>query len=68
MAPQWVLASYSCIIGKTEFVNARKDEVKWTLYAGSSSLDENNLHEPNVQQIDIAQIYTYPQVNLAICE
>lgn len=63
MAPQWVLASYSCIIGQTEFVNARKDEVKWTLYAGSSSFDENNLQEPNTQQIDIAQIYTYPQVN-----
>lgn len=63
VAPQWALASYSCIIGKTEFVNARKNEVKWTLYAGSSSFDESNLQKMNNTQIaDIAQIYTYPQV------
>lgn len=57
VAPMWALASYSCIVGKTEFFNARKEDVFWTLRAGSIHVNDSD-----VQQVSVERIVTYPQV------
>jgi hypothetical protein len=60
VAPRWALASYSCIIGQTEFINGRGTELSWTLFSGSSEFDES-VNNTNVQTVHVKQIVVYPQ-------
>lgn len=54
VAPQWALASYSCIAGKSEFFNRRKDDVQWTLQVGNIGQQ---------QFVPVETTLTYPQVH-----
>ena len=65
VAPKWALASYSCIIGKTEFVSRRKDDISWWLYTGISHFDSSS-DLPNTQRVEVARIYAYPQVSFPL--
>lgn len=56
IAPQWALASYSCISGKTEFFNTRKEDVVWTLHAGSSLFNDSQ-----AERITVERLIPYPQ-------
>lgn len=61
VAPQWALASYSCIIGQTEFFNARKEEIAWTLHVGSIQFNDSD-----AQRVAVDRIIAYPQVMVLI--
>lgn len=53
VAPQWALASYSCVMGKSKKITENED-VPWRLQVGSSVNE--------TIQVPIARIYKYPQV------
>ena len=65
VSPMWVLASYSCVIGKTEFIYRNEEHnIKWSLYAGASAFkDDNKANDTVAQIVNISQIVEYPQVN-----
>lgn len=56
VAPQWALASYSCLFGNAVSTSSLPNEISWTLQVGGN--DENT-----TQKLNIDRIYTYPQVN-----
>lgn len=56
VAPQWALASYSCLFGNAVSASSIVfNEISWTL-----QVDGND--EQSNQKLNIDRIYTYPQV------
>lgn len=56
VAPQWALASVSCMFGNAVSASSISNEISWILQVEGS--DENS-----TQKLNIERIYTYPQVN-----
>lgn len=54
VAPKWALASYSCVMGKSEKI-IENENVPWTLYVGGSTVNKT-------VQVPIVRIFKYPQV------
>lgn len=56
VAPQWALASVSCMFGNAVSAPSISNEISWTL-----QVEGNDEH--SIQKLNIERIYTYPQVN-----
>lgn len=54
VAPQWALASYSCVMGKSKKITENED-VPWRLQVGTTVNE--------TIQVPIVRIYKYPQVS-----
>lgn len=69
ISPMWVLASYSCVIGKTEFIYRNEEHnIKWSLYAGSSVFEDDfKTNETVAQLANVSHIVEYPQVFYHSC-
>uniref|UniRef100_A0A182UJ58 Scavenger receptor class A n=1 Tax=Anopheles melas TaxID=34690 RepID=A0A182UJ58_9DIPT len=68
VSPRWALASYTCIMGKTEFVNNRNvGDMSWKLFAGSAlfnaSLEDTAAAaaDASYQIVDVKRVVPYPQ-------
>lgn len=59
VAPQWALASYSCLFGNAISASSISNEISWTLQVDDS--DDNGAN--SIQKLNIERIYSYPQVN-----
>lgn len=67
VSPRWALASYSCMMGKTEFIDNRNiAEMDWKLFAGTSQFNftmiRGNNANSSYQVVDVLRIVPYPQV------
>lgn len=67
VSPRWALASYSCIMGKTEFIDNRNvGELTWMLFAGTSHFNSSlvsgsDRQNGTFQVVEVRRIVPYPQ-------
>lgn len=65
MSPRWALASYSCILGKFELNSEIENSSSWSLHInGYKDNDDDDNNSSEIQQINVARIFKYPQVKI----
>lgn len=66
MSPRFALASYSCILGKFEITTEVEKTLNWNLQVNGSNSNEEDNSNSEPQQVNVARIFKYPQVRIAL--
>lgn len=64
MSPRWALASYSCILGKFELNSEIENSSSWSLHINGFKDNDDDNNNSEIQQINVARIFKYPQVKI----